>query len=115
MQQTNKSDRSPSPFQNPSWALYTQSREKSLVVALWNLEIIDLLIQLQQLEEQVNDTVLSLGSDAMTNSLTVYEYVKTASKKTPGLKSVAEQLGTAFKAIKSKPAKNEPATDADLN
>jgi hypothetical protein len=79
------------------------------------LQLSELLIQLQQLEEQVNDTVLSLGSDAMTNSLTVYDYVKTASKKTPGLKSVAEQLGTAFKAIKSKSAKAELPTGEDLN
>jgi hypothetical protein len=38
--------------------------------------------------------------------LTVYDYVKTASKKTPGLKTVAEQLGERFKAIgKGKSAK----------
>jgi hypothetical protein len=38
----------------------------------------------------------------MTNSLTVYDYVKTASKKTPDLKTVAEQLGERFKAIKGR-------------
>lgn len=35
-------------------------------------------------------------------SLTVYDYVKTAAKKTPGLKTLAEQLGERFKAIRTK-------------
>ena len=59
----------------------------------------ELLISIQQLTEQVDDTLMAVGSEAMTGSLTVYDYVKTASKKTPGLKSVAEQLGERFKAI----------------
>ncbi|MHC5723522.1 MAG: hypothetical protein ACYTXY_05070 [Nostoc sp.] len=59
----------------------------------------ELLISMQQLTEQVDDTLMAVGSEAMTGSLTVYDYVKTASKKTPGLKSVAEQLGERFKAI----------------
>jgi hypothetical protein len=66
-------------------------------------------IRLQQLEEQVNDTAIALGSDAMTHSLTVYDYVKTAAKKTPGLKSIALQLGVLFKAIRNKTAIANPA------
>jgi hypothetical protein len=66
----------------------------------------ELLISMQQLTEQVDDTLMAVGSEAMTSSLTVYDYVKTASKKTPGLKAVAEQLGERFKAIsKGKSAK----------
>ncbi|MBD2520982.1 hypothetical protein [Nostoc sp. FACHB-133] len=66
----------------------------------------ELLISMQQLTEQVDDTLMAVGSEAMTSSLTVYDYVKTASKKTPGLKTVAEQLGERFKAIgKGKSAK----------
>lgn len=66
----------------------------------------ELLISIQQLTEQVDDTLMAVGSEAMTSSLTVYDYVKTASKKTPGLKTVAEQLGERFKAIgKGKSAK----------
>jgi hypothetical protein len=64
----------------------------------------ELLMSLRQLTEQVDDTLMAVGSEAMSSSLTVYDYVKTAAKKTPGLKVVAEQLGTLFKAIKSKPA-----------
>ncbi|KOP27499.1 hypothetical protein AMR41_04665 [Hapalosiphon sp. MRB220] len=65
----------------------------------------ELLISMRQLNEQVDDTLLAVGSEAMTSSLTVYNYVKTAAKKTPGLKTLAEQLGERFKAIKSKSAK----------
>ncbi|MBD2528380.1 hypothetical protein H6G97_01920 [Nostoc flagelliforme FACHB-838] len=66
----------------------------------------ELLTSMQQLTEQVDDTLMAVGSEAMTSSLTVYDYVKTASKKTPGLKTVAEQLGERFKAIgKGKSAK----------
>jgi len=70
----------------------------------------ELLIALRQLSEQVDDTLLAVGSEAMSSSLTVYEYVKTAAKKTPGLKSLAEQLGDRFKAIRNKPVK--PASDS---
>ncbi len=70
----------------------------------------ELLIALRQLSEQVDDTLLAVGSEAMSSSLTVYDYVKTAAKKTPGLKSLAEQLGDRFKAIRNKPVK--PASDS---
>lgn len=65
----------------------------------------ELLIGLQQLTEQVDDTLMAVSSEAMTSSLTVYDYVKTAAKKTPGLKTLAEQLGERFKAIKAKSPK----------
>lgn len=68
-------------------------------------DLADLLMRLNQLTEQVDDTLLAVGSEAMSSSLTVYDYVKTAAKKTPGLKAIAEQLGTLFKAIKNKSAK----------
>jgi hypothetical protein len=66
----------------------------------------EILTSMRQLTEQVDDTLLAVGSDTMTSSLTVYDYVKTAAKKTPGLKTIAEQLGERFKAIgKGKTAK----------
>ncbi|PMB51257.1 hypothetical protein CEN39_16260 [Fischerella thermalis CCMEE 5201] len=65
----------------------------------------EVLLGLRQLTEQVDDTLLAVGSEAMSSSLTVYDYVKTAAKKTPGLKTLAEQLGERFKAIKNKPTK----------
>lgn len=60
---------------------------------------------MRQITEQVDDTLLAVGSEAMSSSLTVYDYVKTAAKKTPGLKTVAEQLGERFKAIKGRTTK----------
>ncbi|MBW4661299.1 MAG: hypothetical protein KME15_21710 [Drouetiella hepatica Uher 2000/2452] len=61
--------------------------------------------RLQQLTEKVDDTLMAVSSEAMNSSLTVYDYVKTAAKKTPGLKAIADQLGDRFKASRSKAAK----------
>ena len=78
-------------------------------------DLSDLLMLLNQLTEQVDDTLMAVGSEAMSSSLTVYDYVKTAAKKTPGLKAIAEQLGTLFKAIRTKPAKPAPELVASSN
>lgn len=69
----------------------------------------ELLMLMRQLTEQVDDTFMAVGSEAMGSSLTVYDYVKTAAKKTPGLKVIADQLGNLFKAMKSKPAEVAPS------
>jgi hypothetical protein len=82
------------------------SNDYRLATSLMEIEML-----LNQMSEQVDDTLMAVGSEAMSSSLTVYDYVKTAAKKTPGLKGIAEQLGTLFRAIKSKPAK-PAATDA---
>jgi hypothetical protein len=56
---------------------------------------------------QIDDTRLALGGEAMQQANQVYTYVKAASKTTPGLKPIAEQLGERFqKAGKQK----KPAT-----
>lgn len=70
-----------------------------------SLALTELLTGLRQLEEQMDDTLMAVGSEAMNSSLTVYNYVKTAAKSTPGLKRVAEQLGERFKAIKGRGVK----------
>ena len=59
----------------------------------------ELLISMRQLSEQIDDTLLAVGSEAMIGSLTVYDYVKIAAKKTPGLRTVAELLSDRFKTI----------------
>ncbi len=64
--------------------------------------------RLQQLTEKVDDTLMSVSSEAMTDSLTVYDYIKTAAKKTPGLKAIADQLGERFKATRVKASKEAP-------
>jgi len=71
-----------------------------------------ILTELQTLAEslssKIDDTRLAVGGDSMQQSIQVYEYVKTASKTTPGLKPVAEQLGERFQ--KARPQKDTPKT-----
>ena len=78
-------------------------------------DLTELLMLLNQLTEQVDDTLMAVSSEAMGSSLTVYDYVKTAAKKTPGLKAIAEQLGSLFKAIRTKPAKPASTASASAN
>ncbi len=84
----------------PSFAVEELVRDYQLTTTLT-----EILTSMRQLTEQVDDTLLAVGSDAMSSSLTVYDYVKTAAKKTPGLKTIAEQLGERFKAIRGRTAK----------
>ena len=59
-----------------------------------------------QLASKVDDTRMAVGSEAMNEASDVYNYVKAAVKKTPGLKPVADQLGELFKqAVATKAAK----------
>lgn len=80
------------------------SNDYQLATSLMEIDML-----LNQLSEQVDDTLLAVGSEAMSNSLTVYDYVKTAAKKTPGLKGIAEQLGSLFRAMRSKSPKSTPS------
>ncbi len=64
----------------------------------------------RQLTEKEDDTLLAVISEALSSSLTVYDYVKTAAIKSPGLKTVAEQLGERFKALKTKSSKSPSAS-----
>jgi hypothetical protein len=64
---------------------------------------------LEQLSEKVDDTLMAVGSESMASSPLVYDYVKTAAKHAPGLKSVADQLGERFKAMGNRRAKLEPS------
>lgn len=78
------------------------AKDYQLTVAL--TEILGLL---EQLTEQVDDTLLAVGSESMSSSLLVYDYVKTAARHTPGLKSVSDQLGERFKALGNRRPKPE--------
>lgn len=59
---------------------------------------------------QIDDTRLAVGSEAMQQATQVYTYIKAATKTTPGLKPIAEQLGERFKRAgkQTKPAKPTP-------
>lgn len=71
-----------------------------------SLSEVNLLVDV--LASQINDTAMAVGSEAMNTSLQVYDYVKTASKREAGIKTVAEQLKTRFKE-QGKKNKNKPA------
>ena len=58
---------------------------------------------LKQLVEKMEDTLTIAGSEAMTTSLDVYELVKSSIKKTPGMKTVADELSERFKKGSKKP------------
>lgn len=87
-----------------SFDLDAFSNDYRLASSLMEIEML-----LNQLSEQVDDTLLAVGSEAMSSSLTVYDYVKTAAKKTPGLKGIAEQLGTLLRAMKNRTPKTATA------
>jgi hypothetical protein len=70
----------------------------------------EIFFGLQQLHEKVDDTLMAVSSKAMNSSLTLYDYVKTAAKNTPGLKILAEQLGERFKTIRTKSVKVDSPT-----
>lgn len=57
----------------------------------------ELFTQAEQVASAIDDTRLSVGGETMRHSILVYDYVKSASKNTPGLKPLADQLGTRFK------------------
>ena len=60
-------------------------------------DLLEIQAMLKQLNEQVDDTLMAVDS-----SLSVYDYVKTAAKREPGLKGLAEQLGERFKKARRK-------------
>ncbi|NOS94324.1 MAG: hypothetical protein HOP30_20615, partial [Cyclobacteriaceae bacterium] len=72
-----------------------------------NMGEIKMLID--SLKEKVESTYRAVGSESMTASLTVYGLVQSASKTTPGLKSVAEQLGKRFKKHKKNTSNDTPS------
>jgi hypothetical protein len=49
-----------------------------------------------QLSSKIDDTRLAVGVEALSGASDVYNYVKAAATKTPGLKPVADQLGQLF-------------------
>jgi hypothetical protein len=76
------------------------NRDYQLTVALS-----EVLGRLEQLTETVDDTLMAVGSESMASSLLVYDYAKAAARHSPGLKSVADQLGERFKALGCRRAK----------
>ena len=61
----------------------------------------DLNTVIAQLGSDSDDTRLAVGGEAMKGGTTVYNYVKTASASTPGLKPVADLLAQRFQQTKA--------------
>jgi len=59
---------------------------------------------------QIDDTRMAVGGEAMQAAVQVYNYVKTASKSTPGLKPVAGQLGERFQKTRKSKQPGAPKT-----
>lgn len=83
----------------------TQEFAKDVALATALTEVDALL---SQLASEVDDTLLAVGSEAIGSGTTVYEYVKAAAKTTPGLKSVAAQLGERFRRNPTKTTPQPP-------
>jgi hypothetical protein len=69
----------------------------------------DINTSIAQLASEVDDTRLAVGSEAMDEARQVYEYVKAAVKKTPGLKPVADQLAERFQRTSAVKPASTPA------
>jgi hypothetical protein len=65
---------------------------------------------LASLASAVDDTRVAIGGEAMQTAMQVYDYLKAASRITPGLKPVADQLGARFQ--KTRKAKAPKAQSA---
>ena len=76
-----------------------------------NMSEIKMLVD--SLHERVNSTYMAVGSESMTASLIVYELLQSASKTTPGLKSIVEQLGKRFKKSGRKASKSKPSDNSN--
>jgi len=57
----------------------------------------ELVTLVNQMAEQIDDTRLAVGGEAMQEAMQTYQYIKTASKTEPGLKALADDLGERFK------------------
>lgn len=62
----------------------------------------EILLLLQQITSEVDDTLLAASAEAMASATNVYDYVKTAAKSEPGLKPVADSLAAQFKRASSR-------------
>ncbi len=67
--------------------------------------------ELSSLLEAVDDTLMAAGNETMTHSVTVYSYVKTAARRSPGLRPTLDGLAERWKrlATREKP-KPTPST-----
>ncbi len=73
----------------------------------------EIKLLINSLNEKIDSTYIAVGSESMNSSLTVYELVRSASKSTPGLKSVHDELSKRFKGQGKRASKKKPSDNAD--
>ncbi len=65
-----------------------------------DVELFAALSEVQAIAEsvvsQIDDTRMAVGGEAMQAAMQAYQYIKTGSKTTPGLRPLAEQLAVRF-------------------
>lgn len=64
-------------------------------------KLLRVYVAVAPIAEMVEHTTMAVGSEAFASARTVYQYVKTAAKTTPGLQGVADKLGERFKQTKT--------------
>lgn len=64
-------------------------------------KLLAVYVAVAPIAEMVEHTTMAVGSEAFAEARTVYSYVKTAAKTTPGLQGVADKLGERFKQTKT--------------
>lgn len=69
----------------------------------------EIKLLINSLNEKVNSTYMAVGAESMNGSLTVYELVRSATKNSPGLKSVSEELSKRFKGQGKRTSKKKPS------
>jgi hypothetical protein len=88
--------------QNPDFDLEEMRKDVQLFEAMYPI-----VVALAQLQELMDDTYTTVGSEAYAAALQVYTYAK-ASGQGAGLDSVVDELGQRF-ARKAKKAKPQPS------
>jgi hypothetical protein len=66
-----------------------------------------IVTQINELAESIQKTFTAVGSDTLTESLEVYDYVKQNKSKVPGLNVIADGMAKFFKKSKIKEAKTK--------
>ena len=87
----------------PSFSTTGFQKDVDLFAALSELQAVA-----ESVLSQIDDTRMAVGGEAMQAATQSYQYIKTASKTTPGLKPLADQLAVRFQ--RESPPTSQPPT-----
>lgn len=92
----------------PSFDKVEYGKDSALFKSLGEIKLL-----INSLNEKIDSTYMAVGAESMNASLTVYELVRSASKSTPGLKSVKDELSKRFKGQGKRASKKKPSDNTD--